>query len=71
MKEVAEIGNRRPAGGDLYRTQNVRLGRRFGRAVITAAESGQLAWQEACSLTRLYGQAFDRYAAFLKTQEGR
>jgi len=71
MGEVAEIGKRRPAGGDFYRTQNARLGRRFGRAVIAAAESGQLAWKEAYNLTRLYGQTFDRYAAFLKSQGGR
>jgi Zn-dependent peptidase ImmA (M78 family) len=71
LKEVAAAERQRPAGGDFYRTQNARLGRRFGRAVIAAAQSGRLSWQEAYDLTRLYGQTFDRYAAFLKKQEGR
>lgn len=71
LKEVAAAEANRPSGGDFYRNQNARLGRRFGRAVIAAAESGRLSWQEAYDLTRLHGQTFDRYAAFLKKQEGR
>jgi Zn-dependent peptidase ImmA (M78 family) len=71
LKAVAEADKKRPSGGDFYRTQNARLGRRFGRAVVAAAESGRLSWQEAYDLTRLHGQTFDRYVAFLKKQEGR
>lgn len=70
LQEIAQAEQRRPTGGDFYRTQNARLGRRFGRAVIAAAESGRLSWQEAYDLTRLQGRTFDRYAAFLKKQAG-
>ena len=71
LREVAEAEKKRPSGGDFYRNQDARLGRRFGRAVIAAAEAGRLSWQEAYDLTRLHGRTFDHYAAFLKKQEGR
>lgn len=49
-------------GGDFWRTQNVRLGRRFGRAVVTATKEGRLSYSDAYALTRLHGSTFDRYA---------
>ncbi|TVS20499.1 MAG: ImmA/IrrE family metallo-endopeptidase [Planctomycetaceae bacterium] len=66
--EVAEAKRKKPSGGDFYRTQNARLGRRFGQVVATAAESGALSWQEAYRLTGLFGQTFDRYISFLRKQ---
>lgn len=57
-------------GGNFWRTQNVRLGRRFGMAVITAAQEGRLSYSDAYDLTRLYGETFDKYAHLLQ-QEGR
>ena len=71
MDEVRRERKARKGGGDFYRTQNARLGRRFGRAVIAAAEAGRVSYQQAFDLTRLYGSTFDRYAAFLKQQERR
>ena len=54
---------RKPSsGGDFWRTQNVRLGRRFGRAVVSAAKEGRIAYSDAYALTRLYGSTFDRFA---------
>ncbi len=61
----------RPEGGDFYANQNVRLGRRFARAVILAAREGKLLYSEAYRLTGLHGKAFDRYAASLGTEAPR
>lgn len=50
-------------GGDFYRTQDVRLGKRFGSAVVTAAREGRLLYREAYQLTDLTGQTFTKYAS--------
>jgi len=52
----------KPPGGHFYRTQDVRVGHRFGAAVIRAARSGKLLYQEAYRLTGLYGRTFDQFA---------
>lgn len=52
----------RPSGGDFYRTQEVRVGHRFGGAVIRAARAGKLLYQDAYRLTGLYGRTFDQFA---------
>jgi Zn-dependent peptidase ImmA (M78 family) len=70
LKDLTRLKISRKGGGDFYRTQNSRLGRRFGRAVIVAAEMGRLSYQEAYDLTYLHGATFDKYAAFLRKQEG-
>ena len=49
-------------GGDFYNNQNVRLGKRFARAVMLAAKEGRLLYREAYSLTGLQGVTFDKYA---------
>ncbi len=49
-------------GGDFYNNQNVRLGKRFARAVMSAAKEGRLLFREAYSLTGLHGVTFDKYA---------
>lgn len=49
-------------GGHFYRTQDVRIGHRFGSAVIRAARSGKLLYQDAYRLTGLYGKSFDQFA---------
>jgi hypothetical protein len=48
--------------GDFYLTQEVKIGRRFGEAVIRAARAGRLLYRDAYRLTGLYGQTFDRFA---------
>ncbi|MCI0536155.1 MAG: ImmA/IrrE family metallo-endopeptidase [Verrucomicrobiales bacterium] len=53
---------RRPSGGDFYRTQEVRIGHRFGAAVIRAARAGKLLYRDAYRLTGLYGKTFDQFA---------
>lgn len=47
---------------NFYATQNLRLGRRFGEAVVLAAKEGRLLYDEAYRLTGLYGNTFKRYA---------
>jgi Zn-dependent peptidase ImmA (M78 family) len=56
-------------GGDFYANQNLRVGRRFGSAVIRAAREGKLLYSEAYQLTGLYGETFERYAASLDLGE--
>lgn len=49
-------------GGDFWNTQNVRVGQRFGTAVVLAAKEGRLLYREAYQLTGLTGKTFDRFA---------
>lgn len=53
------------SGGDFYRTQNVRIGKRFAYAVVRAAREGRLLYRDAYQLTGLNGKTFDCYAKFL------
>jgi hypothetical protein len=69
MDEVKRLSKEKKSGGDFYLTQNARLGRRFGKAVIAAAEMGRMTYQQAYDLTRLYGSTYDKYVAFLKKQD--
>jgi Zn-dependent peptidase ImmA (M78 family)/transcriptional regulator with XRE-family HTH domain len=50
------------SGGDFYLGQEVKIGRRFGEAVIRAARAGRLLYRDAYRLTGLHGQTFDRFA---------
>lgn len=59
----------RRSGGNFWLTQNVRLGRRFGAAVLTAAEEGRISYTDAYDLTRLHGDTFDKYARNLRQQD--
>ncbi|MGB9780654.1 ImmA/IrrE family metallo-endopeptidase [Caldanaerobacter sp.] len=52
-------------GGNFYATQNLRIGRRFAEAVISAVREGKLLYREAYRLTGLYGDTFDKYAELL------
>jgi Zn-dependent peptidase ImmA (M78 family) len=53
---------RSPTGRDFFETQNLRLSRRFGEAVVRAVQGGQLTYRDAYRLTGLYGETFDKYA---------
>lgn len=48
--------------GNFWNTQNVRIGKRFGTAVVRAAREGRLLYREAYQLTGLRGGTFDRFA---------
>jgi Zn-dependent peptidase ImmA (M78 family) len=66
MQREKEQRDERGSGGDFWRTQNVRLGRRFGAAVLAAAEEGRISYTDAYDLTRLHGDTFDKYARHLR-----
>lgn len=50
-------------GGDFYKTQTSRLGKRFATAVLRAVGDGRLLYTEAFKLTGLKGPSFDKLAA--------
>ncbi len=54
------------SGGDFYLTQNNRIGVHFGLSVLRAAKEGHLAYRDACQLTGLSADTFDRYARKLE-----
>jgi Zn-dependent peptidase ImmA (M78 family) len=58
----------RTQGGDFYRDQDLRVGRRFAATVVRAAQNQELLYSEAFELTGLYGQTFDEYACRLETE---
>lgn len=49
-------------GGDFYKSQNTRVGKRFASLVFLAAKGGRLSFKEAYDLTGLRGGAFQEYA---------
>jgi Zn-dependent peptidase ImmA (M78 family) len=55
------------SGGDFYATQEVRVGRRFGSALVQAAREGRVLYHDAFELSGLYGRSCDRYARSLET----
>lgn len=69
MRQEQKKEQARKPGGNFWLTQNVRLGRRFGNAVITAAQEGRISYSEAYDLTRLYGDTFDKYARLLQEKD--
>ncbi len=61
----------RADGGDFYKSQNLRVGRRFASAVATALGEGKLLYSEAYRLTGLRGAAFERYTRAVLTGSSR
>jgi Zn-dependent peptidase ImmA (M78 family) len=49
-------------GGDFWKTQNVRIGVKFGTAVVIAAMEGRLLYRDAYRLTGLNGATFEKYS---------
>ncbi|GIP48999.1 DNA-binding protein [Paenibacillus sp. J53TS2] len=49
------------SGGDYYRTQGSRIGRRFAETVITAAREGNLLYRDAYRLTGMTGKTFTEF----------
>lgn len=64
IEEYQAFEQSRPksSGGDFYKTQETRIGRRFGIAVTRAAKAGRLLYRDAYRLTGLAGKTFDMYA---------
>ena len=57
--------NQNNDGGNFYAIQNLRIGRRFAEAIITAVREEKLLYREAYQLSGLYGETFERYAESL------
>jgi Zn-dependent peptidase ImmA (M78 family) len=53
---------KKKSGGDFWKTQNVRIGFRFGSAVVIAAKEGKLSFRDAYRLTGLSGSKFSQYS---------
>ncbi len=68
LKKISEIESRKKPGGNFYRTVNVRIGERFGYAVVQAASEGKLPFRDAYSLLGISGKTYDEYARLLKKQ---
>lgn len=49
------------SSGNFWNTQNVRIGPRFGHAILRAVKEGKLLYQEAYRLTGLNGPTFDEF----------
>jgi len=58
---VSEHSGSKKSGGDFWSTQGVRIGDRFGSAVIRATRDGRLTYKDAWSLTGLKSTTFDTY----------
>jgi Zn-dependent peptidase ImmA (M78 family) len=57
--------SRKSTGGHFWNTQNVRVGKRFGAAVVAATREGRLLYHEAYRLTDLRGETFEKFARSL------
>ena len=58
-------GSATPGGGDFYKNQDTRVGKRFATHVIGAALGGEIGFREAYELTGLRGGTFQDYASRL------
>ncbi len=59
---IQQKGRKTRSGGDFWNNQNVRVGRRFGSAIVRATKEGRLLYQDAYSLTGMKGATFDEFA---------
>lgn len=55
-------------GGSFWNTQNVRIGRRFGLAVVRAVKEDRLLYRDAYSLTGLRGKTFDTFVRQMEAE---
>jgi Zn-dependent peptidase ImmA (M78 family) len=62
--EADERRNRssKEPGGSFWNSQNVRIGERFGTAVVRATKEGRLLYRDAYRLTGLRGDTFNKFA---------
>ncbi len=63
LKDERRQSSRKPKGGDFLTNQNLRVGKRFGSAIIQSVREGKLLYSDAYQLTGLYGKTFDNFAA--------
>jgi Zn-dependent peptidase ImmA (M78 family) len=59
--EKFKSNRKKQSGGDFWKTQNTRVGERFGVIIGLAAREGRILYNDAYRLTGLYGATFDKY----------
>jgi Zn-dependent peptidase ImmA (M78 family) len=59
---------RATSSGSFWNNQNVRVGKRFGEAVVRAVKEGRLLYRDAYALTGMKGTTFDKYVKTLGAQ---
>lgn len=59
QRDTSHVPQPSNSGGDFWRTQNARIGRRFGSEVVQALREGRLLYRQAYELTGLRGKTFD------------
>lgn len=59
--EERRIASERDGGGNFWNTQGVRIGQRFGAAIVRATKEGKLLYRDAYRLTGLSGSTFDSF----------
>lgn len=57
------------SGGNYYATANLRIGKRFARAVISAARNEDILYRDAYSLTGLNRVTFEKFAKQLEQEQ--
>lgn len=57
----SQMERRKGGGGNFWHTQNARIGKRFGSAVVRAVREGRLLYREAYLLTGLSGETFSKF----------
>ncbi len=62
LKTEKQKHKNRKSGGDFWNNQNVRVGVRFGSAVVRAVKEGRLLYREAYALTGLKGATFIEFS---------
>lgn len=62
VSEETQIQKENREGGNYWNTQNVRLGKRFGQAVVRAAREGRLLYRDAYQLTGMSAHTFENFA---------
>ena len=63
--ELANTSKKPRSGGNFYATANLRIGKRFARAVITAARNEDILYRHAYRLTGLNQVTFEKFAKHL------
>jgi Zn-dependent peptidase ImmA (M78 family)/DNA-binding XRE family transcriptional regulator len=59
--EERRTSDAREGGGNFWNTQGVRIGQRFGTAIVRATKEGKLLYRDAYRLTGLNGPTFDSF----------
>ena len=65
-KQQGGINQSTSSGGNFWFTQRLRIGPRFAAAVVRATKEERLTHREACSLTGLSGETFEKLAVKLE-----